>query len=205
MKLSLIIFVLFLVFIEHCVAQTHQIEAGAAIGIGNIANKEYSLGKAEIHLSYLTNLKGSIIGMDFSKGGDVLIRGVVGQEYRDGVEYVNPYSNSFSSILLFYRYILFADKSWFLQPGVGYSSLHRFIHTDDTRKIRQPNLGAALTIGYLSQNHFTVSLRYQYYGRTGSYEGFRGTQSVVQERKHISLIMLRISGIVNLYDFFNKK
>lgn len=191
---------LILIAVESSAQSNFHVELGA--GAGSFTNHKYSLGKGELHLGLLKNLNGTFIGLDFSTGGD-LLWGELDEEMIGGRTRIDPYSTQFASILALYRRgVLFEDR-FFIQSGIGYSSLHRFIHADDTRKVQASNLGVAFGVGYtLDQMIFT--LRYQFYGKTPSYEGTRDGVDLYQERRSVSLVMFRVSGKLDISKVFNR-
>jgi len=199
-RVSILVYFLVLFAAESRAQMNFYVELGA--GAGNFTNHKYSLGKGELHLGLLKKFNGKSFGLDWSTGGD-LLWGELDEEMIGGRTLIDPYSTHFASVLAFYRQGILFEDNFFVQSGIGYSSLHRFIHSDDTRKVQASNLGAALGIGY-NLDEVIFSIRYQFYGRTPAYQGTRDGVDLFQERRPISLVMFRVSGKFDISKIFSK-
>ena len=179
-------------------AQNIQIETGLAIG--NVTAEKHSLGKGELHLSLLKSYDFGILGVDFATGGNF----IPGDRstFEGSTETLSPSDSKFSSITILYRLPL--KKNIFVEPRIGYASLFSLVHTDDQRKISQPNFSAGLGLGgYVKR--FTFSFRYQYYGHTDDYQGTRDGTTVISNAEPFGLVLLRISYRFGLDKLFKKK
>ena len=167
-------------------AQNIQIETGWAMG--NVAGEKHSLGKAELHMTALKCYNFGQIGLDLATGGNFIPgdRSTI----EGNSEILSPNDTKFSSVALVYRFPM--TRHIFLEPKLGYASLFSYVHTDDTQKIKQPNFSAGFGFGgYIGR--FTLSLRYQYYGQSPSYQGSRDGTMVVSNAESIGMILFRTS------------
>ncbi len=179
-------------------AQNLQIETGFAMG--NVVGEEHSLGKAELHLSFLKCYKFGQLGLDFSTGGNF----IPGERSttEGNTEILSPNDTKFGSITFLYR--LPITKHIFVEPRMGYASLYAWVNTDDSRRIQQSNFSAGVGLGAYVRR-FTFSLRYQYYGRTADYMGSRDGTIIVSNSEHIDMIFLRWSYRFGLDKLFKPK
>ncbi len=195
------IFLLFFISAWNISAQDFIIEIGG--GIGNVIDKEHRQGKGQIHLSGIYKLsEKSDMGIDLATGGDLFF----GDDPVNDMdqEIISPYGTRFESIMLLFRYFPLGKRVFFLESRAGYSSLNLFVHTDDTRKIAEPNLSLAFGPGAIFNDEITCSLRYQYYGKTARFQGFRDTTEVISNSAHIHIIMLHLAWRINLTDLFRR-
>ncbi len=171
--------------------QKHSIEIG--IGIGNVAKRDHRLGKAEAHFSLLQTFEFGKLGLDFVSGANF----IPGESslLEDNIETISAKDSRFSSLSLLYRVPL--QKHIFVEPRLGYASLSTFVHTDDLRKLRQPNFSAGLGLG-LSLGDLRIAIRYQYLGKTANYSGFRGATEVISLAEPVAVLLLRTSYSFNL-------
>lgn len=170
----------------YAAAQKNAVELG--IGIGNVAQRDHRLGKAEVHFSLFRTFEFGKLGVDFASGGN-FIPGESGIS-EDNIDIISSKDARFSSISLLYRMPF--QKHIFVEPRLGYSSLSAFVHTDNQRKLRQPNFTAGLGLG-LSLGDLSLSFRYQYLGETADFAGFRGSTAVISNSEPVSLLLLRMS------------
>ena len=178
-------------------AQHLQLETG--VGIGNVTGGKHSLGKGELHLTFLKCYDFGQLGMDFATGGNFIPgeRSIM----EGNTETLSPNDSKFSSISILYR--MPVERQFFVEPRIGYSSLFYFVHTNDRRKIKQPNFTAGLGIGAYAKR-FTFSFRYQYYGKTEEYQGTRDGTTVISNAESFDLLLLRISYRFGLDRIFKK-
>ncbi|MEO1260509.1 MAG: hypothetical protein AAFZ15_17060 [Bacteroidota bacterium] len=195
-KYLLLVFFYFLLF-QKSTAQDFFMEAG--IGIGNITGKEHKLGKSEIHLNIFRSFKFGQLGLDFSTGGNFIPGESTTTE--PGVEVLSAADSKFSSVVLLYR--LPIKNHFFIEPRLGYASLSAFVHTDDKTKINESNLSAGIGFGGTIKK-LTLSLRYQYLGKTAEYEGSKDSIVVKSFSEQVSLVLLRISYCFDLNSIFKK-
>lgn len=160
--------------------------AEGGIGIGNVAEGKHHLGKSEIYFSLYKTFTFGKLGLDFASGGN-FIPGETGSLV-DNPEIISPNDSRFGTILLIYRASL--KKQVFIEPRLGYASLRAYVHTDDRAQLKQPNLSLGLGLG-TSFDNVTLSLRYQYFGKTAEYTGARGQVEVQSLAKPISMILFR--------------
>lgn len=176
-----------LLFVQNCFSQNFFIEGGA--GVGNILGQENRRGKSEAHLTLIKPLDFGEIGVDFSTGGNFipLNENLV----ENNIEVVSPNDTKFNSAVLLYR--LPINKYFFVEPRLGYTSLSALVHTDDRTKIKQGNLTTGFGLGARLSDNVLVSLRYQFYGNTLEYEGFKSDSNTVVKSisEPISMILLR--------------
>ncbi|MBX2872499.1 MAG: hypothetical protein KTR30_10380 [Saprospiraceae bacterium] len=191
MRFILLAALLACTFPFYAAAQKNAVEIG--VGIGNLVEGEHRLGKAEVHFSLFRAFQFGELGLDFASGGN-FIPGESGIT-EDNSDILSSKDSRFSSIALLYR-IPF-QKHLFVEPRLGYSSLSAFIHTDDRRKLRQPNFSAGLGLG-ASLGNLSLSLRYQYLGKTADFTGFRGSTEVISVSEPVSLLLFRTSYRFNL-------
>lgn len=189
--------VISLVLIQSSVAQGVVAEVG--VGIGNVAGKKHNLGKAEVHLSVFKSFQFGQLGLDFATGGNFIpgTRSTV----TANSETLSPNDSQFGSISILYR--LPIKKYLFIEPRLGYTSLFAYVHTDDKTSISQPNFSAGVAFGGTIKE-ITLSLRYQYYGSTASYEGFKDSVMVKSNSEPLSLVLFRVSYRFGLGDLFGK-
>lgn len=181
-------FLLLLAFSQICHSQNLFIEGG--IGIGNIVGSSHHLGKSEIHLNIIQSFNFGQLGIDFSSGGNFIPLG--DDDNGPGIRMLVPNDTRFNSIVLLYR--LPIKKHFFIEPRVGYASLSAFVHTDDQSKIQRSNLTAGFGFGGIL-GRFSLSLRYQYFGKTQDYEGRISAANVVVRSvaEPVSIVLLRMS------------
>ena len=179
-------------------AQNLVIEVGAAAG--NVVGQKHTLGKGEFHLNLLKSFQFGQLGLDFANGGNF----IPGESSRTegNVETLSPNDSRFGVITALYR--LPIGKQFFVEPRLGYASLYYYVHTDDARRIAEPNFTAGIGIGAKLPN-MTISLRYQYLGKTANYEGFRDTELVQLKGTPLALILFRFSYRFELDALFGKK
>ena len=183
--MRLLVFMIMILLVPSIQAQSLQFETGVAIG--NVTTK-HSLGKAELHFNLLKCYNFGQLGLDFATGGNF----IPGERstLEGNTETLSPNDSKFSSINVLYRRPI--KKAFFVEPRMGYASLFSFVHTDDSRKITQPNFTMGLGVGgYIGR--FTFSLRYQYYGKTASYQGARDNTVVISNPESFDLVLLRMS------------
>lgn len=169
-------------------------------GVGNVVGKEHTLGKSELHFNLLKSYKFGQLGLDFSTGGN-FIPGT--RAIMDGnIETISPNDTGFGSISILYRLLI--KKHWFIEPRLGYASLHSFVHTDDKTKIKQSNFTAGIGVGATIKK-FSLSFRYQHYGVTSEYEGIKNTTVLKSNSEPVELVLLRLSYRFGLDNLFKKK
>jgi hypothetical protein len=176
-------------------AQDTYVELG--LGVGNVVGEEHGLGKGELHVSLFKPFSFGDVGLDLAVGGN-LIPGERGLSTINS-ETLSPNDTRFGTIMLAYR--LPVKEFLFIEPRLGYASLNAFVHTDNERKISQPNLSTGIGIGG-TVHGLNISLRYQYLGKTAAYQGSRGPTLVISNPENVSLILLRFSCRVNVKDLF---
>ena len=113
----------------------------------------------------------------------------------DDSEIISPKDIRFGAISLTYRAPI--QKHLFIEPRLGYASLRAYVHTDDRAQLKQPNLSVGMGLG-TSFDNLTLSLRYQYFGKTAEYLGFRGLTEVRSLAAPVSMILLRVGFRVGL-------
>ncbi len=179
-------------------AQNIDLEIGAAIG--NVIDEEHSLGKGEIFFSVLKSYNFGDIGIDFSTGGNFIpgTRSIM----EENIETLSQNDSKFLGVAILYRHTI--KKHFFIEPRVGYASLYSFVHTDNTRRISQSNFTAGFGVGGKIER-FTVSLRYQYYGKTANFEGLKDNTIIRSNSRSLGLILLRFSYRFRLGNLFSKK
>ncbi len=184
--------------VQNNYAQNIDLEVGAAIG--NVIDEEHTLAKGEIFFSVLKSYNFGDIGIDFSTGGNFIpgTRSIM----EENIETLSPNDSKFWGIAILYRHTV--KKHFFVEPRVGYASLYSYVHTDNTRRISQPNFTAGFGVGGKIER-FTVSLRYQYYGKTANFEGLKGNTIVRSNSRSLGLILLRFSYRFGLGNLFSKK
>ena len=141
-------------------AQDYMSEIG--LGIGNVVGSEHTLGKAEIFANVFKPLKTGQLGLDFTAGGNFIPGDRSTME--GNTETLSPNDIRYHSATVVYRYPI--KKRFFIEPRLGYSSLSYFVHTDEDRKISEPNFSYGLSMGATVLDKFSVSIRYQYLGMT---------------------------------------
>ena len=178
-------------------SQCLQIETG--IAIGNVTTK-HSLGKAEFHFNLLKCYNFGQLGLDFATGGNF----IPGERstFEGNTETLSPNDSKFSAVTFLSR--LPIKKQFFVEPRLGYASLFSLVHTDDSRKITQPNFTMGLGVGGYA-GRFTFSFRYQYYGKTASYQGTRDNTVVISNPESFDLVLLRMSYRFGLDNLFKSK
>lgn len=178
--------------------QDIQMEIGLAIG--KVNGKGHNLGKGEIHFNILKTYKFGQIGLDFSNGGN-FIPGTRAIE-EDNIETLSSSDSKFGAIAILFR--LKIKKHFFIEPRFGYASLYSFVNTVDRNSISQDNITAGLGVGS-KINRFTISLRYQYFGTTDNYEGFRNSTLIKSNSETLEIIFLRMSYSFGLDKLFKSK
>jgi hypothetical protein len=184
-----VLIVIFLTaFSQICCSQDLFIEGG--IGIGNIVGSQHRLGKSEIHFNIIKSFNFGKLGLDFSFGGNFIPLSDTDDEL--GISMISSNDSRFNSIALLYR--LPIKKHFFIEPRVGYASLNAFVHTDDKTQIKESNLTAGIGLGGKLAK-FTLSIRYQYFGKTQDYEGFISASNLVvrSTAEPVSMVLLRAS------------
>jgi len=170
------------------------------VGIGNVVGEEHSLGKSEIYFNILKTYDFGQIGLDFSSGGN-FIPGTRSIMVGD-VNTLSPNDTRFGAVSAFYRLPII--KSLYLEPRLGYASLSYFVHTDDQRKINQPNFTYGLGVGTTLLNKLSLSLRYQHLGSTAAYEGQSDRTTVISNSESVQLVLLRIAYRFSWDSLFKK-
>ena len=171
-----------------------SVEVG--LGVGNFPNHRYSLGKGEVGLGLFKRLSKGRIGADFSLGGD-LLWGDPGVEVINGRERIDAYATRFTSLLVSYGHYFPVNSKFVWEASVGYSSLYNYVHAQNVRKVQRSNISYALGVGY-SFGEFSCKLRYQYYGHTASFEGIKSGVETFQKKTPISMVMFRLSRVIDL-------
>ena len=169
------------------IAQEYFFEGG--FSIGNISDRQHPYGKSEVHLTAFKKLKSGSIGLDFSTGGN-FIPGDSKDNDPFMATILNPEDTRFTSFMFLYRKSII--QSLFIEPRIGISSLHSYVHTDNNTLIRKNNLSSGLGLG-LTTSNLTVSFRYQYHGKTNSMRDFKNMEEVILNSETISMILLRFS------------
>lgn len=176
-------------------AQTTSIEAG--IGIGNVLGAKHSLGKAELHLSLLQHFRFGALGLDLSTGGN-FIPGTRSTE-APKLEILEPNDTKLSAAMILYRRSVF--KKVYIEPRIGYTNLHAFVHSNEQKKVSQSNWSAGLGVG-TELKKLNFSLRYQYYGQTANFLGTREHGMVQSESAPVAIVFLRLSYRLDLGQIF---
>lgn len=166
-------------------AQEYFIEGG--FGIGNVAGGNHRLGKSELHISFHKRFKYGILGIDFASGGNFIP--LESGSVVDDPDIISPKDSRFGTILFTYRVPI--QRQFFIEPRLGYASLRAYVHTDDRRQLKQPNFSSGIGLGTSFEN-LTMTLRYQYFGKTAEYAGIRGQTEVISLGEPVSMILFRV-------------
>ena len=166
---------------------------GAARSDGNIKDK------GEVAFSLIKQLEKGSLGLDFAFGGTLNPYGNTNIDSVSSNEFnADPSENRFTSIALLYRYPV--GKLGYLEPRLGYSDLNRYFPIEEDRlRVSSSNLTWGLGVGVTLLERFNLSFRYQYMGRTPSYEGINTNFNI--DGESIDTLIRQRSASYNLFIF----
>ena len=211
MRLKELIVALCIVLVGPLSAQNLKLDVGFGFGAANADGN--TKDKGELTFTLLKEHKFGVFGLDVAFGGTL---NPLGSDKISGLTVatfdVDPSENSYTSIALLYRYRL--ANILYVEPRIGYSSLGRDIdsNTGQTR-VSRANLSMGMGVGK-TLGRFTLAFRYQYLGRTASYQGINtviidnNTSSethVRQSAASYGIFIFRVSYAIGLDNLFSKK
>ena len=179
-------------------AQELYLEGGA--GFGNIPGESHRQGKGELFIGVYKPFGFGTLGFDLAGGGNLIPTSNEIDELDRDIIAAND--TRFTTVSLLYRRSLF--KHLFIEPRMGFSTLSAYVHADEQSRISSSNVTAGLGIGGRVE-YFTLSLRYQYLGKTADFRGIRDDRLVIAPSEHISVILIRVGYRFDLSHLFEQK
>lgn len=179
-------------------AQDLFVEAG--LGMGRVMDKEHIFGKGELHANVISPFRFGELGLDVSFGGNFIPNNTT--VIHDNIEMLSSNDSKFWAISIVYRVPVV--NQFFVESRFGYSNLFSYVHTDDRTKVFQSNFTLGVGLGR-KFNKIMISLRYQYFGRTPEYSGFRNSIKVISNSERLSLVLLGVSYRFTLNNIFRRR
>ncbi|MDF1695306.1 MAG: hypothetical protein P1U56_05715 [Saprospiraceae bacterium] len=185
MKKSLFVFTLFSFWfsLSNCIGQSFFFDGGA--GIGNVVNKDHTLGKVELHLGMFKKLSYGDLGVEITVAGDF----IPGDNSTSSAEQESILAGSSRFNMATFAYRLPVYKKFFIEPRIGYALLFQHIDSDETSTIYKSNLTSGIGIG-TTIDRLTLSVRYQYLGNSPEFDGFNDSIRVLAEPDPLSVVMV---------------